>query len=251
MKLSYLKSWALTELHHVIRIEPHRYSAKEPWLDELFRGRDYLATSKLTIAALPDLRLPTSATELYELENTVMIHSVLGELNRSQAADDRLWAYLAHGPMWHYMRKRWPIEGNADKSAYINEHYFVRDARGLVRQGIARLWWFGRATCMPTAADPYVLTALLLKTTDARQQVMERQFWRNERILHPFLRRIAYWNGQNVDLYSPRERFRELCKNVNLVGGSRLLDSLAAREIANIVDAHAEKYREGQGAAAS
>jgi hypothetical protein len=101
---------------------------------------------------------------------------------------------------------------------------------------------------MPTASDPYALTPYLLKTTDARQQVMERQFWRNERILHPFLRRVAYWSNHDLDLYEPRERFRELCKMMNLAGGSKLLDALAARDIAAIVDQFAEAKR---GAAAA
>jgi len=239
MKLRYLKSLALSELYRVAQSGSPKYTAAEAWLDELFYGREYLAESRLDIGRLPDLRQPTSDTELFEVENTIALHSALQNLNRSQAADDRLWSWLAHGPYWAYMRKRWPVEGIDNKSGYIKEHYLLGGSRSLVRHGLARLWWFGHATYMPGAADPYALTRLLLKTTDARQSIMERQFWRNQKILHPFLRRIAHWVDQGVDLYVPRERFRDLCKLMNLTGGSAVLDCFGPREIAAVVDRYA------------
>jgi hypothetical protein len=137
------------------------------------------------------------------------------------------------------MRARWPIEGQSNKTGYVREHYFLGDSRSLVRHGLARLWWFGHATYMPDASDPYALTRLLLRTTDARQQVMERQFWRNHKILHPFLRRVAYWESKGVDLFVPRERFRDLCKMMNLVGGTTLLDTLDTSGVRNVVDQYA------------
>jgi hypothetical protein len=244
MKLQYLRSWALTELYQVCKSEPRRYSAESPWLDDVFADRPYLADSRLDLGRLPELHLPTSDTNLFETENTVLLHSALKNLNRSQAADDRLWSLLAHGPYWTYMRKRWPIEkGDKNKMGYVHEHYFLADSRSLVRHGLARLWWFGQATYIAEASDPYILTRLLLKTTDARQQIMERQFWRNHRILHPFLRRIAHWLENDLDLYTPRKRFRELCKMMNLIGGSFVLDTLAAPDISSVVDRYAEMQK--------
>jgi hypothetical protein len=68
---------------------------------------------------------------------------------------------------------------------------------------------------------------------------MERQFWRNHKILHPFLRRVAYWESKGVDLFVPRERFRDLCKMMNLVGGTTLLDTLDTSGVRNVVDQYA------------
>lgn len=236
MKLRYLKSWAVTELRHIAERTPYRYESSTPWLSEVFADREAVADSRIEIDDLPDLHMPTSETELYEYENTVLLHSALSNLNRSLAADERLWSWLAHDRYWEYMRQRWPVESAGDKTSYILEHYFLRDSRGLVRHGLARLWWFGSATYLPGASDPYALTKLLLKTTDARQQIMERQFWRNESILHPFLRRIQYWQEQGLNLYAPRDRFRSLCKLMNLTGGSMVLDCFDADAIASVVD---------------
>jgi hypothetical protein len=243
MKLQYLKSWALAELQRAGTSTPANYSLESPWINELFGDRNYLATSRLDVKELPELIVPTSDSELFELENTVILHSALRNLNRSQAADDRLWSWLAHGPYWQYMRKRWPISEESNKVNYVREHYFLGGARSLVRHGLARLWWFGQATYMPEAADPYVLTKLLLETTDARQSIMERQFWRNQRILHPFLRRIAHWRDRKIDMYTPRERFRGLCKMMNLVGGASVLDALAAKDIGDLVDRFAAQQQ--------
>jgi hypothetical protein len=246
MKLQYLKSWALSELYQVVQSAENKYLGDSTWVESHFRDRSFLADSRIDIANLPELRLPTSETDLFEIENTIALHSGLSSLNRNQAADDRLWAWLAHGPYWAYMRKRWPIEGQKNKVRYAREHYFIGDSRSLVRHGLARLWWFGHATYLPSDPDPYSLTRLLLKTTDARQQIMERQFWRNQDILHPFLSRVGHWGDQGKDLYVPREKFRDLCKMMNLTGGSMVLDTLASSAIGEIVDSFAGEQTSAQ-----
>src|SRR5262245_7220789 len=133
MKLMYLKSWALAELRKAAMSKQDRYSSALSWLDQYFAARPHLAESKLDIKDLPALKIPTSATDLYELENTIAIHSALLHLNRSQASDDRLWSWLAHGPYWSYMSVRWPVSEAKNKAAYIKEHYFLGDSRSLVR----------------------------------------------------------------------------------------------------------------------
>jgi hypothetical protein len=239
MKLQYLKSWALSELYQVVQSAPGKYANDSSWVQSHFTDRAFLADSRIEVADLPELQLPTSDTDLFETENAIALHGALRTLNRNQAADDRLWAWLAHGPYWTYMRKRWSIESQKNKIRYVREHYFIGDSRSLVRHGLARLWWFGHATYVPGEPDPYSLTRLLLKTTDARQQIMERQFWRNQDILHPFLKRIGHWVDEGKDLYAPRERFRDLCKMMNLAGGSTILDTLPATAIGEIVDGFA------------
>jgi hypothetical protein len=144
------------------------------------------------------------------------------------------------------MRSRWPVENaNADNPCnYILEHYFVGGARGLVRHGLARLWWFGYATYQPNEIeDPYRLTRALLKTTDARQSIMERQFWRNRDVLLAVLERVSFWQANGVDLYIPRERFRRLCKTFNLYGGTMLLDVLQESDLYALIDEFADSEK--------
>ena len=175
--------------------------------------------------------------DLFELENTISLHSALKDLSPSQAADERLWVWLSHGPYWEYMRHRWPVEKvDGSFQRYVLEHYFLGDVRSLVRHGLARLWWFGYSTYVKDAEDPYALTRLLLHTTDARQSLLERKFWRNQEVLHSVLRRVQHWRANNLDFYVPRERFRRLCKTFNTYGGTLLLDALNEPDIFKLVD---------------
>jgi len=240
MHVQYLKYGALSELRHSISTNIKKYEEEKSWLDSFFNHRDYLAESRLEIESWPDLALPDGKGELYELENTIRLHEALKQLTPSQASDERLWTWLAHGPYWTYMRRRWPVEGQSRPPTYILEHYFVADARSLVRHGLARLWWFGHATAMVDEAHVYDLTAALLKTTDARQSLMERTYWRNHRILAAILRRVRYWESHGLDFYVPRERFRRLCKSINLFGGTLLLDAVDENVVNMLVDGVAQ-----------
>lgn len=237
MRLNYLKQSAVDELRHAIGQNIKQYSQPRPWLADFFNGRNFLAESKFEIEALPALLTAGKADkELYEYENTVVLHAALRDLTPSQAADERLWAWLAHDVYWDYMRSRWPVETASNHKAFILDHYFVGGARGLVRHGLARLWWFGYATYQANAENPYHLTQLLLKTTDARQSIMERQFWRNKDVLVAILDRVGYWQTRGLDFYSPRERFRRLCKTFNLYGGTMLLDTLSSNDLHALID---------------
>ncbi len=76
----------------------------------------------------------------------------LPSLTPLQASDQRLWAYFPHVSHWRYMRKRWPVEqyvakdrSNDKYKDYMNQRYlYMADrSRSLLRNGIARLWWYG------------------------------------------------------------------------------------------------------------
>src|ERR1700674_2768464 len=123
MRLQYVRDAAVAELRKDIEINSEKYSVNDPWIDRFFADRPYLAESKVEIANLPELRNPESNTELFELENTIALHGALHALTPSQAADERLWVWLSHGPYWDYMRHRWPAEkGEGNFRGYILEH---------------------------------------------------------------------------------------------------------------------------------
>jgi hypothetical protein len=248
MHLNYLTSNAVAELKTTVRSDLARYSSTKPFFEQFFKGsKNYMVESRLEIKALPDLK----GGDDYDEDNAIKLHKALRGLTPSQAADERLWVWLCHGPYWDYMRKRWPTDEwkakklTADESRsgarFVVEHYFATDARALVRNGIARLFWFGAATYDPKDRDPYRRTKLMLRTADSRQSIMERQYWRNPAVLAPLLDRVEYWESRNFSFYQPRERFRLLCKQINAWGGTMLLDALPPKEIASLVDSVAKE----------
>ena len=255
MRLRYLTSAAVAELKTSARSDLARYSAPKPFLDRFFKATGtYLGDSRVEVPALPTLKVPTGDKD-FDLENAIKLHTALRDITPAQAADERLWTWLAHGPYWEYMRVRWPADEWKKKALtpeetrrglrYMLAHYFAPDARSLVRHGIARLWWFGKATFDGNSSDHYRRTKLMLRTADSRQSIMERQYWRNPGVLAPLLDRVEYWEKKNFSFYQPRERFRQLCKDVNAWGGTMLLDSLSAKDVASLVDAAARELKRG------
>jgi hypothetical protein len=238
MRLQYIRAAALAELRDAVVQNLKHYSSDAPLTDSFFAGRsDWLSDSSLLIEGLPVL--PPSDDGATEADNAIALHRALVGLSPSQAADERLWAWLAHGPYWEYMQKRWPLAAkDRDKPHnFVLEHYFVgRNVRNLVRHGIARLWWFAQTTYDDKRTDPYELTKLMLEYSDNRQSVMERAFSRNRDFVQGLLDRARHWRAKGKDILSERDRFRGLCKEMNLCGGTLILDCLPQGDVFALVD---------------
>ncbi|MDA8190069.1 MAG: DUF6339 family protein [Gammaproteobacteria bacterium] len=238
IRLNYLRESSLAELRNAVSINIDRYRDSPPFLASFFGGSErWLCESLVTVAELPPL--DPEDTGKAEANNAIAFHKALAALTESQAADERLWVWLAHELYWDYMRLRWPIESarSKDPAAYIFEHYFLSgNVRNLVRHGLARLWWFAHTTHDSHRADPYELTRVMLEYSDNRQSVMERAFSRNRQFVQTILERARYWRAHGRDILASREKFRGLCKEMNLYGGTLMLDCLLREDIFKLVD---------------
>jgi hypothetical protein len=237
MRIQYLREAVVSELRKNIGNAIDLYTSNTPLLEVYFKDRsDWLCDSSLVVESLPVL--DSSDDGAVEAANSIALHKSIVGLTPSQAADERLWAWLAHGPYWEYMQNRWPQSGRKKGTAedYAESHYFVgRQVRNLVRHGISRLWWFAQTTYDEKREDPYELTKVMLEFSDNRQSVLERAFSRNHEFVQSLLDRAHYWRGQGKDILK-REQFRGLCKEMNLNGGTMLLDCLARVEVHELVD---------------
>jgi Family of unknown function (DUF6339) len=128
-----------------------------------------------------------------EAENAIKVFEYLGSLDRTQAADPRLWTTLTHTTFWRYCRKRWPA--GKQGPAYILEHWFEKRGGGLGalrRNAISRLWWAANLTVAPwesdaelthlRSSDRYRFTRVLLSQAQIFQDVIEREFGSNQRL---------------------------------------------------------------------
>ena len=77
-----------------------------------------------------------------DIENGPKVHDYLGEMDRANAADPRLWTYLAFVTYRTYMEERWSLNGVSKWKNRVNSRWLLnRVTRGsIVRHGIARLW---------------------------------------------------------------------------------------------------------------
>ncbi len=218
-----------------------RYGDRKAWAGKPVGKEPFLLTSGLEPAAPLDL-VPPAGDDLKDLENAIRVHHAFPTLTRRQARDPRLWVRLTHVECWEYMRKRWDATkhaGDPEKAArYVLARYFVPQAqsRALLRNGMARLWWYAHLTYDAGRSDPYELTRVLLSSLDIAQQVLERNMGRASRLRAEFL---DFLRARGSELGSTagtrRTRIRDLAKALNLRGGVTLLDTLLPGEIAGIL----------------
>ncbi|WP_415895285.1 DUF6339 family protein [Neptuniibacter sp. PT34_22] len=128
---------------------------------------------------------------LNESENALKVYEYLGGLNRTQAADIRLWSTLTHTVFWNYCRKRWAINGTGS----VLEHWFEKKGGGLAalrRNAISRLWWAAHLTVAPWEgnkefeifqdSDRAIYTGILLSQQQIFFDVLERSYGSSSKI---------------------------------------------------------------------
>jgi hypothetical protein len=228
----------LDQLKASVQSNLSRYKDEESWIAGFFEGPSWEVESQVVLPEPVELLLPESNNH-HDLENTKRLHGAMRSLRISQATDERLWAHLSHVDYWAYMRARWPAESYigatrtpSDSAANLRERYFFmsnRD-RALVRNGIARLWWYGHVSYDETRNDPYELTEVLLEKLDIAQSLLERSFSRNPAVCRAVLSVLKAEQERGKD-FSERTRFRALMQHLNMLGGVTVLDALSEGDL--------------------
>lgn len=234
MNLLYLHETKLGKLKRSIENNRAYYQLDESWLDQFFESEQWQFPTNINVQEF-SLKLPVSSRELYDFENTKTVYSAMKTLSISEATDERLWAHLTHVVFWEYMSNRWPVTDETSESV-IRERYFFtsnRD-RSLVRNGLARLWWYGYASYDETRDDPFELTKILLGKSDVAQQLLERSLSRNATLTKAILSVLAKREKEGMHFIS-REEFRQLSKYINFLGGVTILDALSQEDLMKMI----------------
>jgi len=169
-----------------------------------------------------------------DLENCIKLYESM-DLNRVQASDERLWAYLCHVPYYSYVKNRYKPQrdmkileldkyyeyDDPDKKTlrnYIKNRFFTTsDNRSLGRNGIAFLWWAAELTRSPWEKyegipkdnkDDYHYTKIIINEPDIYSSTFERTIGKEQNIIFPLLDVI-----KTNDL--GRKAYRELIKKIN------------------------------------
>lgn len=238
MSLMYLSDRALAQLRHDLPRNQARYNAEDPWLSESVLGPKWCREANINVGMLPRLEGTKPADDL---QNTRLIHSALKTLTPVQAMDERLWVLLAHTTYWKYMHARWGSDSVASRFFFKN-----RGISGLTLHGIARLWWFGQVTYDATRTDPYELTQALLSVQDVQTGLLQRNLGRSRRVRSAALTFLGQ-NEREIEKIGtkrggPGEVVKHLCKNLNLVGGVRLLDALEESQLHQVLGASLQEF---------
>ncbi|WP_028467965.1 DUF6339 family protein [Neptunomonas japonica] len=216
--------------------------------DESYQGLEgkiLLPTTMKVSEPAPILEVyGTRGEELNDAENAIKVYEFLGALNRTQAADLRLWVTLTHTVFWEYCRKRWTAIGSTN---YVLEHWFEKKGAGLGalrRNSISRLWWAAHLTVAPWEgkgkkeyeifqdSDRAIYTGILLSQQQIFFDVLERSYGSNSKIRICLLDALKEYLPQvtNKDGLS-----REVSKKLRLVLKGRHLEALPVIELKKIM----------------
>ena len=179
-----------------------------------------------------------------DANDSLSLHSALEMLTPQQAADHRLWVGLAHFELYEYVRRRWalPQRSKSTESANLENkrqnvriHWFVRGARGLVRDnGISRLWWMGRILkliAQETRMAPAEVGEILFELTDVRAQLIERPATASNIRLAAEITSVLRSERGLIE----RQPFRRWMIALNQLGGIILLDALRRDDLRRVV----------------
>lgn len=213
------------------------------WLIKMFEeagNNNYEMTSKLEVIPF-ELIIGGPETDK---ENAKIVYEHLKELTPVQAVSSELWTYMTHIQFANYMANRWKIKDNEDEKKFkevIKQRFFaIRGSKGVIRNGIARLWWAGYWGYDENREDPYELVEVILNKQEIYEHISERSYNRNRNILIASLEAIKENN-----LYD-RDTVRALYGKINSYGSDKHLDALDMKEARNMVKELLEEIREKQ-----
>jgi len=185
-----------------------------------------------------------------DIDNAPRVHDHLGEMDRANACDARLWTYLAFGTYRNYMEKRWPLEHDSSGSDKWKNR--ARDrwllhvdsvTRGkLVRHGIARLWWVAHLTFEPggktgpAADDAYAYTKEVFKSEDRINAIFDREVGAFPSIRKKVLEHAAALGSSATDKHVQR-----VMQYLTLVNGYRDIGVLEVSDLNDLID-HAKAH---------
>lgn len=182
--------------------------------------------------------LPPSGQELHEPENCQTLYEAMKALSPYEARDERLWAYLTHTALLPYTRARWPIPAEDEVAiAHIQKHFFARDKRQIERDNAAsRLWWMAHLCArVPNLSLAEALQAFLFRS-DVRANIIERPTSsQSTELFAAIIGRLSQSFAGDRRLFE-RNMFRRFMREINSVGGFKLLDCMNSQQVDNALN---------------
>lgn len=244
MSASMAEAKALTE-NSVVELFEALNSAQTP--EEFLASADSILATPTNLLLLPvSLGAPdplaVSGTRGVDVENSQRVHEYLGEMDRVNACDARLWNYLALATYRSYMEERWPLHGSGtDPDAWkrrVKDRWLLHNAsisRGkLVRHGIARLWWVAHLTYRNSVAgphaDPYAYTKEVFKSEDRINAIFDREVGAITAVVNSVLNHAIEIGAAATDKYLHR-----IMQFLTLTNGYRDIGMLDESEVKELI----------------
>ena len=102
-----------------------------------------------------------------DFQSGVALYDAYKFLKPLEATTSQLWESLALTDLFPYMMKRWDLKGATDLKRAILNHFTVK-AHGIMRHGLAGLWWLVYLSVDEERHNKYELTEMLFKNYTLR-----------------------------------------------------------------------------------
>lgn len=172
--------------------------------------------------------------------NSALVFETLGQRDPANAADPRLWSYLALVTHREYMTQRWSLESAGNWKARARDRWLMDKPtrRALIRNGISRLWWIAELTCDPrlerpksaVAGDPFAYTKWVFGNEDRVPAIFERELGSSPSLMWAVIEALQGSTAKNQS-----EAVRVLAKEVRVNSGFRALEALSQSELMELV----------------
>lgn len=158
-----------------------------------------------------------------EIQNSLVVGHVLGQLTPTLARENRLWVRLSHVESLEYSRKRWLGDGLSDDDLQkkIAKHFFAPTLTGCRDDhSISRLWWNYHIAEKIMPDNPARALKKILALADIRQGLVERPGIGARPVLGRGIIRLLEKEEQLVE----GKLFGRFMKKVNLMGAGVIFE---------------------------
>ena len=228
--LNYIKQSYLDRLRNSVKTEFYNQD-KGIWLEDFYEGAEFSGVLKQELKN--KIQLIEDGKPSSDFENVKTIHSALRFIEPRLLAYEGIWVYFTHIYFWQYMQNRWVKDSKVTLET-IKDRFFLNASsdRGLLRNGIARLWFLGHVTFdSENDNNHYHLTETLLSNQEVLTSLAERpSLFRNEKFRIAILKLIK--NNQEL---LERKKLRKLLMQFSYLSGIRVLDAFSTDELGEML----------------
>jgi hypothetical protein len=225
MKLYFLKEYALDTLKGNISSNLSDYTKpSNNWINEFFHEDSVFVEYKKEVSDFT-LDMSFEKPEESDIQNIKTLYSAMKNLNETEATDERLWAGLAHGQFWSFMRYRWSLDSKFPTEREILSRFFFGQSkrRSLITNTLSKYWWIGKLTYDEKRSNPFELTEYLKHDFATRILILfSSNYSSNATIVRALISTLIMYQKQGINI--DRYTFTEVTKYLNVLGGTYILD---------------------------
>ncbi len=174
-----------------------------------------------------------------DVANMLLLAGSIQGLTPELATDERLWVSLALGQFRGYSYQRWGNKAKTadDLFAYWKLHVLAASTRNRWRdQSISRLWWMHRYASMLQPDNPQEALEMLLIEIDFISSLLSKpSVSTNLNLARAILSVSQDEILKKKSLAFNRDKFRAFVRELDLIGGRRLLGALGVDQLVGLV----------------